>query len=332
MADQRRGGIAWTEETLNPIRARHRATGKIGWYCQRVSDGCKHCYAATMNEWRGNGVDYTVPALKDVELFLDAKILDAPLRWRRPRRVFLCSMTDLFADFVPDEWIDRIFAVMALCPQHTFQVLTKRPERLQAFFKDGWEGVFYGYEDTPEYRRVAHDGNSGNKEWSQEAADRVSAARRTIDGSPLPNVWLGVSVESRDYLGRLDLLCRVPAAVRFVSFEPLLEDLGDVDLAGINQAIYGGEAGPKARPCDLAWIRRGIACCQRSGTAAFVKQLGAHPHNEAPSGRMFCWCARGLNDCGAGSWSRSLVLRDRKGGDWSEWPEDLRVREFPRDV
>lgn len=313
MADQRRGGIAWTDETLNPIRARHRVTGKIGWYCQRVSDGCKHCYAATMNEWRGNGVDYTVPALKDVEVFLDPKILAAPLGWRRPRRVFLCSMTDLFADFVPDEWIDRIFAVMALAPQHVFQVLTKRPERMAIYL-----------------------GTGDREDRIEEAIPPMTACHADLDRLgrwPLPNVWLGVSVESRKHLDRLDLLRQTPAAVRFVSFEPLLEDLGDVDLTGIDQAIYGGESGPSARPCDVAWIRRGIACCRNSGTATFVKQLGARPYSMtgAYGDRYFGAKALLPQPGEEGRWYLVGEKRDRAGTDPSEWPEDLRdARAFPR--
>jgi len=135
---------------------------------------------------------------------------------------------------------------------------------------------------------------------------------------PLPNVWLGVSVESRKWLHRLDVLREVPAAIRFVSFEPLLEDLGEVDLAGIDWAIVGGESGPGARPCDLAWIRSVVAQCRAAGVPVFVKQLGAWPCGK--QAYMDLDPARGGR----------YVLRDRKGGDMSEWPEDLRVREFPR--
>ena len=319
MADQRRGGIAWTEETLNPIRARHRATGKLGWYCQRISEGCKFCYAATMNEWRGNGVDYTVPVFKDVELFLDEDMLTAPLRWRWPRRVFLCSMTDLFADFVPDEWIDRIFAVMALAPRHTFQVLTKRPERM------------FAYLSAPDVvaRRV----------WTAAHLDPDTHD----DLWPLPNVWLGVSVEDQATADeRIPLLLKTPAAVRFVSYEPAL---GPVDFSAwvfdrraeinhlvngpamlnrdqaedsvshpLDWLIVGGESGPNARPFDLAWARSAVAQCRAAGVPVFLKQLGTRPVYYDGGRNPVC----------------SLKLTDRKGGDCSEWPENLRIREWPR--
>ena len=279
MADQRRGGIAWTEETLNPIRARHRATGKLGWYCQRISEGCKFCYAATMNEWRGNGVDYTVPVFKDVELFLDEDMLTAPLRWRRPRRVFLCSMTDLFADFVPDEWIDRIFAVMALADRHVFQVLTKRPERMAVYL-----------------------GTGDREDRIDEAIPPMTACHADLDRSgrwPLPNVWLGVSVEDQATGDeRVPLLLKTPAAVRWVSYEPALaatdfrrwlapEQPLDADyrptipasrLRGLDWLVCGGESGPDSRPFDLAWARSAIAQCRAAGVPIFVKQdSGSRP-------------------------------------------------------
>ena len=317
MADQRRGGIAWTEETLNPIRARHRATGKIGWYCQRVSDGCKHCYAATMNEWRGNGVDYTVPALKEVELFLDAKILDAPLRWHRARRVFLCSMTDLFAEFVPDEWIDRIFCVMSDAPQHTFQVLTKRPDRMLAYVTDRHQFIA-----------------SGAGLVNYELGDRLT----TWDRSPLPNVWLGVSVEDQATAdARIPLLLQTPAALRWVSYEPALAPVNFDPWLGycttscvrfgeptvlnahshprIDWLVVGGESGSQARPFDLAWARSAIVQGRAAATLVFMKQIGSRPG---------FW---GDSDI---KWANAHPrLYDPKGGDPQEWPEDLRVREWP---
>ena len=323
MADQRRGGIAWTEETLNPIRARHRATGKVGWYCQRVSEGCKHCYAATMNEWRGNGVDYTVPALKEVELVLDEKILTAPLRWRRPRRVFLCSMTDLFADFVPDAWIDRIFAVMALCPQHRFQVLTKRPERM------------FAYLSAPDVER---------RVWTAARLDPDTHD----DLWPLPSVWLGVSVEDQSTGdARIPLLLQTPAAVRWVSYEPALGPVNFTSVGGwrplahaeqhlgLDWLVIGGESGPSARPFDLAWARRAIAQCRAAGIPVFCKQLGAFPvYSEDGPGEPF---GPGIEAdepivlMPVGTMYHRLKLKDRKGADWNEWWfEDLRVREWPQ--
>lgn len=148
MADQRKGGIAWTDETWSPVRARlieiqDDGSGKerIGWHCEKVSPACANCYAEALNLRLGTGRRYhadeyhdpknTLYRNGDSKVFLDEKLLLAPLHWKRPRRIFLSSMTDIFADFVTDEMLDRIFAVMALCPQHTFQCLTKRPEGAQ---------------------------------------------------------------------------------------------------------------------------------------------------------------------------------------------------------
>jgi protein gp37 len=124
--------ISWTEATWTPVRARNLKTGTVGWHCEHVSEGCKRCYSEELNmkvrAGIGTGLPFKPGHRKDVEIFLDEKHLVKPLHWRRPRMVFTCSMTDLFADFVKDEWIDHIFAVMVLCPDHTFQCLTKRPE------------------------------------------------------------------------------------------------------------------------------------------------------------------------------------------------------------
>src|SRR5258708_16196189 len=126
MAD--RSAIEWTDATWTPIRAR---TDNVGWHCEHVSEGCRNCYAEGINRRLGTGLSFK-PALKPA-LFLDEKMLLAPLKWKKPRTIFVCSMTDLFADFVRDEWIDRMFAVMALCPQHRFQVLTKRAQRMREY-------------------------------------------------------------------------------------------------------------------------------------------------------------------------------------------------------
>lgn len=131
MAD--RSKIEWTDASWTPIRARNVDTGKVGWHCEHVSEGCRHCYAEGINKRLGTGLSYK-PGLVGpggAEIFRDEKMLLAPVRWKRPRMIFVCSMTDLFAEFVSDEMIDRVFAVMALCPQHTFQVLTKRPKRMR---------------------------------------------------------------------------------------------------------------------------------------------------------------------------------------------------------
>lgn len=310
-------GIQWTDETWNPIAAFDKATGKRGWFCTRVSEGCEHCYAEKMNTWRGNGHRYRVPNLDKVELRLMPKVLAQPLSWREPRRIFVCSMTDLFLDAIPDAFIDAVFATMAQAPQHTFQVLTKRPERMRDY------------------------------------------CRARLLGLPLANVEIGVSAESQRWLDiRAPLLMDTPAAVRFVSLEPLLGpvDVGpyvqgystradhhpncdgevcdihcpvevQVEEPRIDWVIVGGESSAKARPCDLEWIADVVAACEFAGVPCFVKQLGAMPivlETEERRGE-----SRIIGHPKAPAGYQAVCVRDWKGGDPAEWPEELRVREFP---
>lgn len=346
-------GIQWTDATWNPLRARHRETGAEGWACVKVSPGCVNCYSKVMNQkqrfGKGTGLDYTVPALAQVEPYLDEATLTQPLRWRNPRRIFVCSMTDLFGDWVTDEQIDRIFAVMALTPQHTYQVLTKRPERMRAYLTtdDRDEAIGWKAHDLYEHHGGAYEVANGLLH------PRIHGMRSVW---PLPNVWLGVSVESQQYADeRIPLLLDTPASVRFLSCEPLLEavDLTDLDyrvtlaryypdyakpkhphdpeirydvLAGhmkgpddtglpkVDWVIVGGESGKGARAFDLAWARSLVQQCQDAGTAVFVKQLGSKPY-ESPD-----------RDGGTGY---MVHLRHPHGGNPEEWPEDLRVREWP---
>jgi protein gp37 len=236
--------------------------------------------------------------------------LDQPLRWKKPRRIFVNSMSDLFHEDVSDEFIDKVFAVMALAPQHEFQVLTKRPARM--------EGYFAKLSDREEAIGWC-------EHWMVEHAHAAITAYKgpTHRRLPLSNVWLGVSVEDQATADeRIPLLLRTPAAVRFVSYEPAL---GPVDFTsfmpkrpgydylkfhGIDWLICGGESGPHARPFDVQWARDTIAQCKAAGVPVFVKQLGANPV---------------FDSNGYVAWG----FRDRSGGDPSEWPEDLRVREFP---
>jgi protein gp37 len=238
-------------------------------------------------------------------------VLLEPLSWGKPRRVFVNSMSDLFHEDVPTRFIDRVFAVMALCPQHVFQILTKRPERMRQYVAQvldrkcvtriaiAAERIRPGGAHTPEWLR----------NHAYQPASEVSP--------PLPNVWLGVSVENQQYADeRIPLLLQTPAALRFISAEPLL---GPLDLqpavryAPIDWVIVGGESGPGARPFDLAWARSIVQQCQAAGVACFVKQVGAKPVFEGTPVGVF----------------EGYDYEDPKGGDPSEWPEDLRVREFP---
>lgn len=306
-------GIQWTDETWNPVRG-----------CSRVSDGCTNCYAmGQAHRFSGPGKPYeglTTIRRGKVDWAGKARLvpemLAAPLKWKKPRRIFVNSMSDLFHDSLSFEEIAAVFGVMAACPQHTFQVLTKRPKRALEFF--AWCEAF----------------NGGHPIHALEDALCTSEADfpESWDGDtpilcgcwaewPLPNVWLGVSAENQEQADkRIPLLLQCPAAVRFVSAEPLL---GPVDVSRfmwpvsrfIDWVIVGGESGPGARPCNVEWIRSIVMQCGDAGVPVFVKQLGAKP-------RSFSREMRGEPGV-------EYPLAHKKGADPSEWPDDLRVRQFP---
>ncbi len=272
-----RGADGSEGSTWNPIRARNAKTGRVGWHCEPVCAACAHCYAETFNRDRlGTKLPYKPGHLDngDVEVFLDEKTLLAPLKWKKPRFVFPCSMTDLFGRWVTDAMLDRIFAVMALAQRHTYIVLTKRAERMR------------DYLGTP--RR---DGIVVQTIRSDQLNGRMPGLG--LDGAawPLPNVWLGVSIGTKRELGRIDALRATPARKRVLSLEPLLEDLGDFDLAGIDGMFVGGESGDGARPPHPAWIRRLRDRSAEAGVAFHFKQWGAWmplaPHEVADPGFEF---------------------------------------------
>lgn len=226
--------IEWTDATWNPT------TG-----CDRISPGCDHCYALTLAarlkgmgqpRYQRDGDPRT--SGPGFGLTLHADKLGDPLRWRKPRMVFVNSMSDLFHKDVPPLFIGRIFNVMGGCPQHTFQVLTKRPKRMARTL-----AAYYG------------------------------AVRDDLT-KPYENVWLGTSIESDDYVWRADHVRATPAAVRFISAEPLLGPLPSLDLTGIDWLIVGGESGPDHRPIDPQWVRDLRDAALAAGTAFFFKQWG----------------------------------------------------------
>ena len=221
--------IEWTEETWNPT------TG-----CDRISPGCRECYAATlakrlkaMGQPKYQNDGDPVTSGPGFALTCHPDTLGAPLGWRKGRLVFVNSMSDLFHRDVPDQFIAEVFAVMALAPQHTFQVLTKRAHRMGGVLRS--EMFALSVENA--------------------ATARVPSARVDTMQWPLPNVWLGVSIENDRYTWRADHLRHTPAAVRFISAEPLLGPLPSLDLTGIDWLIAGGESGPNARPVDPEWVR-----------------------------------------------------------------------------
>jgi len=232
--------IEWTNATWNPV------TG-----CTMVSPGCTNCYAMRMaarleamnhSSYKGTTRKSGQRYVWTGEVRIVSSALEAPLAWRKPRKIFVNSMSDLFQEAVPEAFIQQIWQVMRKAPHHVFQILTKRP-------------------------------------------DRMAEVLNAIGAPVLKNVWLGTSVESRAYAHRLESLRNTRAAVRFVSFEPLLDEVGTVNLADIHWAIVGGESGPGARPVHANWIEEIRLQCENQGVAFFFKQWGGK--NKKISGRVY---------------------------------------------
>ena len=417
--------IEWTDASWNPV------TG-----CTKVSAGCKNCYAEGIAKrfWPaqyppvrvvpvpGDGDPYDRPRrFTDVRCHDDR--LDQPLRWRKPRRVFVNSMSDLFHEDIPDEFIAAVFIVMKASPLHSFQILTKRPQRMLGWIETVGQhgGIGRWLRDEPHRFRSQFDAIAEteiiNGEVRRSMRDpfcqALNAAAISPSEWPLRNVHLGTSCENQPTADeRIPLLLQTPAAVRFVSLEPLLEavdiepfvrrltnrhvrldirgalrnrafdgltsdageplsrseaerglrshlergdrflpvgDCPEFDtqtgcpghpLPRLDQVIVGGESGPKARPCDVQWIRSIVRQCQGADVPVFVKQLGGNIRERNDAGffgdcELDAWCLdddqvidnpNGFREHYQGAPVR-IKLRDRKGGDPSEWPEDLRVRQ-----
>lgn len=206
-----RTGIEWTNATWNPWRG-----------CRKISPGCAHCYMFREQERYGNN-PFVVVRSKTT--------FTAPLTWSKPRLVFTCSWSDFFIEEA-DAWRDEAWEIIRSTPQHTYQILTKRPENIASRLPTSW---------------------------------------------PMPNVWLGVSIENAVFLGRADVLRKTPAALRFLSLEPLLGYLGELDLDGIGWVIVGGESGPGWRQMNLDWARNIRDACAVAQVPFFLKQLGGWP-------------------------------------------------------
>lgn len=238
--------IEWTDRTWNPL---------VG--CSRVSEGCKNCYAATIaNTPRMLKLErYQKVAPWDGTVELVESVLSQPLKWRKARRVFVCSMSDIFHDNVEDEWLYKIFAIAIGADSQTFQVLTKRADRMKSFMRD----------------RIRID-------RLMETALQLGVDERKVAATNWPpnNVWLGVTVENQRTLEqRVPALLACNAKVAFLSCEPLLEKL-HLDLHGIDWAIVGGESGLNARHCRSQWIADIVTQCAAANTPVFVKQLGSN--------------------------------------------------------
>ncbi len=262
--------IEWTDATWNP------------WHgCHKITPGCKNCYMFREKKQYGQNPNLVVRS---------KTLFGAPLKWKEPKLVFTCSWSDWFIEEA-DAWRDEAWDIIRRTPQHTYQILTKRPDRMEGRVPD----------------------------------------------PPLPNVWLGVSVENQQYADeRIPPLLKTPAAIRFLSVEPLLgpvtfrwapwadytrvpgRSIGHLDgLRGIDWVIVGGESGPGARPLDMQWVRSIVEQCRAARVPCFVKQMGAYP------------CQSGMGKPGGAKQTWIYKLKSRKGGDPDEWPPDLRVREMP---
>lgn len=329
--------IEWTNKTWNPVRG-----------CTKISPGCKNCYAETFAErWRGiPGHPYE----QGFDLRLVPEKLDEPLKWIKPQKIFVNSMSDLFHEGVPWEYVDQVFAVMALCPHHTFQILTKRPERMYEYLSR-----------RPEYL-IEH--------WSRQAVriTQVPCADFAVEERPfpLPNVWLGVTTENQEYADkRIPLLLQTPAAVRFLSCEPLLEPVNlvgngygpnwlegwevapehdpscngycdrcpipvQVRINKIDWVIAGGESGHGARPMHPDWVRSLRDQCQQAGIPFFFKQWGewvvsTHIKPGMPQNTLaWPWDKTGDTTC-VFKVGKKNAGRELDGRTWDQFPEVVHV-------
>jgi protein gp37 len=307
--------IEWTDAVWNPV------TG-----CTKISAGCKNCYAERMHS-RFSNKPFS-------EILLYPKRLDHPLHWRKPSRIFVNSMSDLFHEVVPDWFIDQVFAVMALCPQHKFQILTKRPERMLEYCKS-----------------LGHHHNSDRVYLVAKQVSTETGFFYTLgaNGWQLSNVWLGVSVENQETADeRIPLLLQTPAAVRFVSIEPLLSvlilkdewlwlgcrptmDL-PVDAGKLDWVIVGGESGPGARPMHPDWARSLRDQATAAGVPFFFKQWGEwSPADPKAQVYRHCVSVHPNGDTSLRNDSKECIDMDRigkkaagrllNGREWNEFPE-----------
>lgn len=247
--------IEWTEATWNPMSG-----------CTKISAGCANCYAETMaNRLKAMG---TKGYENGFAVTLHPEKLGEPLKRKKPTMYFVCSMGDLFHEDVPFYFIDEMFAIMALTPQHTYQILTKRPEEMRDYFKLEYNG----------YKMTAYASRKIKVKGINRSSTKEIGEAYTLFESenilPLSNVWLGVTIESPKHKDRIDILRNTPAAKRFLSLEPLLEDLGGLNLDGIDWVIVGGETGVGARPLQYEWVKNIQAQCEAERVPFFFKKWG----------------------------------------------------------
>lgn len=289
--------IEWADSTWNCLRG-----------CTHVSAGCDHCYAAGFSyRFSGEGQAFAGLAAKDDagevrftgKIMLVESMLRRPLTWKEPRRIFVNSLSDVFHAGVPIGYIDRMFAVMLASGRHTYQILTKRPQRAANYLNDPL---------TPS-RVFGH-------------AQQMMANSKGVDNLfgdwPLRNAWIGTSVEDSRVAHRIDALRKCPAVVRFLSCEPLLGPLPDLDLSGIHWVIAGGESGPQARPMHPDWARGLRDRCLDTGTAFFFKQNGEYVSvSEAAGPGAHYTFPDGATVRRTG---KKLAGRTLDGVEWSQFP------------
>lgn len=321
MADKSK--IAWTDATWNPVSG-----------CSKVSEGCRNCYAE--RDWPR--LSKLVPAYagRNFEnVVCHPERLDQPLRWKRPRKIFVNSMSDLFHPDVPEDFIDRVFAIMALCSQHTFQILTKRPERMNRYWR---------HLEDEELDRILtrEDMVMSTPEWPPNG----------FTNGPSPdfsNIWFGVSIENQETADeRIPILLKTPVgrgAKRWVSIEPMIGPVtfrwakwqsGFKNVEGqmvrnhldglrrLGWVVVGGESGPPARPMEAEWVRKIKYECEEAKVPLFVKQLGA-----AYSDPVDGIAGAGCKIPEEAIYLLKRRLKHRSGADMEEWPKDLLVREYP---
>jgi protein gp37 len=310
--------IEWCHHTFNPWMG-----------CTKVSAGCANCYAETLMDTRYGKTKWGPRGLRVIKADSGWR---EPLKWDREakaagerHRVFCASLADVFEgeDTMPaDAWPaveearTRLFALIDGTPNLDWLLLTKRPENAARMIrKTPWDRCAkcgaYADLDEEEKRESLFKLDRHNDGWVCRKCGIHASYHRE-------NLWLGTSVENEDATCRIDILRRSPVVVRFLSIEPLIGPIGQLNLAGIHWVIVGGESGHGARPMNVEWARSIVSQCKAAGVECFVKQLGAEPRD--PPAGAFDW----ENE------AHAMLLKDPKGGDWSEWPEDLRVREFPQ--
>lgn len=318
----RETGISWCHSTFNPWRG-----------CTKVSAGCANCYAETLSHRNPGTLGVWGP--KGTRVVAAESAWREPLKWDRDaakagerHRVFCASLADVFENWqgpMVDSAGGQIWTVGGLWGTGFRSGETNEKHRLLTM-DDVRRRFFKLVTETRNLDYLVLTKRIENALRMMVAAGLYAAENPNLP-CPQPNLWIGTSVENRATLARIDHLRRVPAAVRFLSLEPLLEDLGPIDLTGVHWVIVGGESGPGARPCNVEWIRSIVRQCREAGVACFVKQLGSNPDGDElwqPTGRVKRDRFGDLTHI-----QLRLTVADKKGGAMEEFPADLRVREFP---